>query len=83
MAYSLLLKETIAFPDSLYFELLAENQVFFCMLLDQCDMRFAILREPGIYQAFLDFVQYLSDHAYTLEETNQIVRRLLDEKPMD
>lgn len=83
MTYSLLLKETIAFPDSLYFELLADNQVFFCMLLDQCDMRFAILREPGIYQAFLDFVQYLSDHAYTLEETNQIVRRLLDEKPMD
>lgn len=82
MAYSLLLKETIAFPDSLYFELLGENQVFFCMLLDQRDIRFAILREPGIYQAFLDFVQYLSDHAYTLEETNQIIRRLLDENSM-
>lgn len=75
------LKLNLVIPDNLYMELLPGQQLLFCMFHPDRPLRFVLLHEPGIYEAFADFFQYLGDplNSFSAEETNEIVRSLIKE----
>lgn len=75
------LKLDLSMSDNLYIELLSEQQLLFCIFHPEKPLRFVLLHEPSIYDAFTDFFNYLGDpvNAYSIEETNELVQNLLKE----
>lgn len=75
-----LLKLDMSFSDKLYIELLPGQKVLFCAFNPEKQLRFVLLHEPSLYDAFSDFFGYLGSpvNSYTVEETNEIVERMIN-----
>ena len=75
-----LLKLDMSFSDKLYIELLPGQKVLFCVFNPEKQLRFVLLHEPSLYDAFSDFFGYLGSpvNSYTVEETNEIVERMIN-----
>lgn len=70
-----MLKTNFPFSENFYLELLPENQLLFCMFEENNRIRFILINESSIFEAFADYLQYMSDSAnsYSLLETNRYI----------
>lgn len=70
-----MLKTNFPFPEHFYLELLPDNQLLFCMFEENNRVRFILINESSIFEAFADYLQYMSDPAnsYSLLETNRYI----------
>lgn len=76
-----LLRLNLHLSDKLHIELLPGQQLLFCIFNPEKQIRFVLLHEPTLYDAFSDFFGYLGDpvNSFPVEETNEIVERLMNE----
>lgn len=70
----------IPFPSSLYIELLQNHRLLICLFGEEASLRFILLDESSIYDAFTDFFQYLgtSENSLSVSETNRFIISLLE-----
>lgn len=70
----------IHFPSNLYIELLQNHRLLLCMFEKETNLRFMLLDESSIYDAFFDFFQYLGSEVNSLSVagTNRFILNLLE-----
>jgi hypothetical protein len=70
----------IPFPSNLYIELLQNHCLLICMFEKGYHLRFILLDESSIYDAFTDFFQYLGtgENSLSVSETNRFILNLLE-----
>lgn len=76
-----LLKLDLSLSKKLNVELLPGQRLLFCIFNPEKQLRFVLLHEPSLYEAFSDFFGYLGSpvNSYTVEETNEILERMMNE----
>jgi len=76
-----LLKLDLSLSKKLNIELLPGQRLLFCIFNPENQLRFVLLHEPGLYNAFSDFFGYLGNpvNSYTVEETNELVEHMMEE----
>lgn len=70
----------IQFPSRFYIELLSNHRLLICSFEKECNLRFVLLDESSIYDAFTDFFQYLGtgERSLSVPETNRFIMNLLE-----
>jgi len=70
----------IPFPSNLYIELLQNHRLLICLFEEGYHLRFILLDESSIYDAFTDFFQYLGtgENSLSVSETNRFIINLLE-----